>query len=72
MTSPNSRDERPSYVPVHDLPVWLSSEDVLAAITEVGLSRQSDTWRACCWDIGVAVRKLMKEAHPQTKEQPDD
>lgn len=56
------RAEQPEFEPVQPTraEVWLSSVDVKEAITRVGLSRGSTIWRACCWDIGVEINKLIQ------------
>jgi hypothetical protein len=53
--------EEPPYAPAHPTPsaVWLSSEEVKAAIVRVGLSRNTNAWRACCWDIGNEINNLI-------------
>lgn len=58
------RNERtPDFVPVHKLPAWLSSEDVLQAIRDLA---ESGADKAVCWDMTQAVYRLVSQAHSLT------
>lgn len=50
---------KPNYVPVHKLPTWLSSEDVLAAIRALA---DDGADKAVCWDMTQAIYRLVEKA----------
>ncbi len=48
-------NEKPNYVPVHRLPVWLSSEDDRDAIIKLA---EAGVDKAACWDFQHAIHML--------------
>jgi hypothetical protein len=55
--------DRPSYVPPHKQPAWLSSEDVKAEIVKLA---EAGADKALCWDMMQAVYRLAEKASPST------
>jgi hypothetical protein len=64
------RDPEPTYVPVHRVPVWLSSEDVRQAISEVVAQIGSDDAKAFGWDMMCAITALSSRAGHPIEEKP--
>jgi hypothetical protein len=57
MTDPEAR---PSYLPAHKQPCWLSSEDVKAEIMKLA---ENGADKAVCWDMMQAVYRLADRQH---------